>query len=323
MAPQRATLKADALAGLPGAISGVPDGMAASVLTGVNPVHGLYASFAGPVAGGLTASTKLMVITTTSAAALAAGSALENLTPDERPGALFLLTLIAGAAMVAAGLLRLGRFTRFVSHSVMIGFFSGVAVNIIAGQIPDVTGAQAEGSIVLQKAWDVLIHPSRIDPASLLAGAGAMAIIVVLGRTRIAAFSAVVALAVPTVAVILTGADVAQVEDQGDIPRGALPAWPELSAFSMPLLAGALAVAAIVLVQGVGVAESARNGGGAGKDGTGTLSVNSTNVAEGRNRQNGAGLLLHRRHLRRRQDQASQWDRSTTRHSRSPESSRR
>ena len=171
VAPRRATLKTDALAGLPGAIGSVPDGMAASVLTGVNPVHGLYASFAGPVAGGLTASTKLMVITTTSAAALAAGSALEDLTPDERPGALFLLTLIAGAAMIAAGLLRLGRFTRFVSHSVMIGFLSGVAVNIIAGQIPDVTGAQAEGSIALQKAWDVIIHPSRIDPASLLAGA--------------------------------------------------------------------------------------------------------------------------------------------------------
>ena len=216
--PQRATLKTDALAGLPGAIGSVPDGMAASVLTGVNPVHGLYASFAGPVAGGLTASTKLMVITTTGAAALAAGSALEDLTPAERPGALFLLTLIAGAAMIAAGLLRLGRFTRFVSHSVMIGFLSGVAVNIIAGQIADVTGAQAEGSIALQKAWDVIIHPSRIDPASLLAGAAALAIIVLLGRTRIAAFSAVVALAVPTVAVILAGADVAQVEDQGDIP---------------------------------------------------------------------------------------------------------
>ncbi|HJW35866.1 MAG TPA: SulP family inorganic anion transporter [Actinomycetes bacterium] len=276
VAPQRATLKTDALAGLPGAIGSVPDGMAASVLTGVNPIHGLYASFAGPVAGGLTASTKLMVITTTSAAALAAGSALEGLSPEERPGALFLLTLIAGAAMVAAGLLRLGRFTRFVSHSVMIGFLSGVAVNIIAGQIPDVTGAQAEGSIALQKAWDVVVHPSRIDPASLLAGAAALAIIVVLGRTRIAAFSAVVALVVPTVAVILAGADVAQVEDQGDIPRGVpLPAWPELSAFSMSLLAGALAVAAIVLVQGVGVAESAPNDDGSRSD------ANADFVAQG------------------------------------------
>jgi SulP family sulfate permease len=48
--PPRDTLRADALAGLPGAIGSVPDGMAASVLTGVNPIHGLYASFAGPVA---------------------------------------------------------------------------------------------------------------------------------------------------------------------------------------------------------------------------------------------------------------------------------
>ena len=53
-----------------------------------NPIHGLSASFAGPGAGGLSASTKLMLITTTSAAALAAGSAVESLSPEERPGAL-------------------------------------------------------------------------------------------------------------------------------------------------------------------------------------------------------------------------------------------
>ena len=48
-----------------------------------------------------------------------------------------------------------------------------------------------------------------------------------------------VALAVPTIAVVLFGADVAQVKDQGDIPRGIpLPAWPQLSAFSWSLLAG-------------------------------------------------------------------------------------
>ena len=67
--PERRHLRADIVAGLPGAISGVPDGMAAGVLAGVNPVHGLYASFAGPIAGGFSASTQRMVITTTSAAA--------------------------------------------------------------------------------------------------------------------------------------------------------------------------------------------------------------------------------------------------------------
>ena len=81
-APERGSAKADAIAGIPGAIGSVPDGMAASVLAGVNPIHGLYASLVGPIAGGLSASTRLMVITTTSAAALAAGSAL-----GARPGA--------------------------------------------------------------------------------------------------------------------------------------------------------------------------------------------------------------------------------------------
>ena len=57
--PDRRYVGKDALAGLPGAISSVPDGMASAVLVGVNPVYGLYASFAGPVAGGLAASTRL------------------------------------------------------------------------------------------------------------------------------------------------------------------------------------------------------------------------------------------------------------------------
>ena len=55
-----------------------------------------------------------------------------------------MLTILAGAVMITAGLLRLVRFTRFVSHSVIIGFLSEVAVNIIFGQIRDLTGVPAE-----------------------------------------------------------------------------------------------------------------------------------------------------------------------------------
>ena len=128
--PERRSLRADLVAGLPGAISSVPDGMAAAVLVGVNPVQGLYAGFAGPIAGGLTSSTRRMVITTTSAASLAAGSALRSVPEAQRPEALLLLALMAGAALVAAGLAGLGRYTRFVSYSVMIGFLTGISVNI-------------------------------------------------------------------------------------------------------------------------------------------------------------------------------------------------
>jgi len=52
MRASRADLRNDAIAGLPGAISSVPDGMAAAILAGVSHAQGLYASFAGPTAGG-------------------------------------------------------------------------------------------------------------------------------------------------------------------------------------------------------------------------------------------------------------------------------
>ena len=266
--PERAHLRADMVAGLPRAISSVPDGMAAAVLAGVNPVQGLYAGFIGPIVGGLSSHTRLMVITTTSAAALAAGSALQGVPPAQRPGAIALLVILAGAVLVAAGLVRLGRYTRFVSYSVMTGFLTGVSVNIVCGQVADLTGAPAHGAFPLAKAVDVLSHPSRINLASLLTGLGALAILVLLARTRLAVLSSLVALLIPTLVVIFAGAEsVARVGDAGDIPRGIpLPHLPDFRLFSFSMVTGALAVAAIVLVQGAGVAEAAPNPGDARPD---------------------------------------------------------
>ena len=263
--PARQHLRADLIAGLPGAISSVPDGMAAAVLAGVNPVQGLYASFAGPVAGGLTSNTRLMVITTTSAAALAAGSALQSVAPDQRAAAVPLLVILVGVVLVAAGLVRLGRYTRFVSYSVMIGFLTGIAVNIVCGQISDLTGAPAHGDFPIAKAVDVLSHPGRINLPSLLTGLSALAILAVLARTRLAVVSALIALVIPTVVVVLAGAgSVGRVGDQGDIPGGIpLPHLPDFRLMSFSLITGALAIAAIVLGQGAGVAEAAPNPGDA------------------------------------------------------------
>lgn len=261
--PERAHLRADIMAGLPGAISSVPDGMAAAVLAGVNPVQGLYAGFSGRIAGGLSSNTRMMVITTTSAAALAAGSALQAVAPARRPEAVPLLVILVGVVLVAAGIMRLGRYTRFVSYSVMIGFLSGIAVNIACGQIADLTGAPAQGAFPLAKAVDVVIHPGNIDLASLLTGLSALALLLGLARTRLAVLSALIALAIPTIVVALAGASsVARVGDQGDIPRGIpLPHLPDVRLLSFSLVTGALAIAAIVLVQGAGVAEAAPNSG--------------------------------------------------------------
>ncbi len=260
VAPERGTVRKDLVAGLPGAISKIPDGMAASVLAGVNPVHGLYASIFGPIGGGLTSSSRLMVITTTSAAALAAGSAMAAIPESDRPSALFLLTLMAGTLMVLAGIARLGRYTRFVPHSVMIGFLSGVSANIVFGQLPDLVGAEASGPFALAQAWDLITHLGRVNVPAMLAGLFALAVLVSLRRTRLAAYSTLIALIVPGVIISVLDVSVPLVRDGGEIPSGLpAPALPHLSDFSLSLLAGALAVTALVLVQGAGVSESAPN----------------------------------------------------------------
>jgi SulP family sulfate permease len=267
LAVSRGDLGRDAVAGIPGAVGSVPDGMAASVLVGVNPIHGLYASFAGPIFGGLTSSTRLMVITTTSAAALAAGSALAGFDPAARSEALILLTLLAGVVMVVAGLLHLGRYTRFVSLSVMLGFLTGVAANIVLSQIGDLTGAEANGGVALTRALDVALHPGRIDPASLLVGGATFALLLLLTRTRLSSYASVVALALPSL-LALALSSVATVSDVGEIPTGIpLPHLPSLHMlFSVPVLTGAVVIAVIVLVQGAGVAEAAPNPDGAASD---------------------------------------------------------
>ena len=247
--------RADGAAGLTVGVGGVPGGMAASVLAGVNPVQGLYAAMAGLIVGGLTARTQLMVVATTSTAALAAGEALSGLSGDERTAALALLVVLAGGLQVGAGLLRLGRFTRFVSHSVMKAFLLGIAVLIVLRQLPEFTGADVEGDNTLDRAYDLLVHPGRIHFASLMMGLTALILVVALRRTRLRSLAALAAVLIPSV--VVWALDAGGVDVVGDVPSGLpTPQLPALSAFSLDLLTGAAALAAIVLVQGAGVAQS-------------------------------------------------------------------
>lgn len=259
--PAPGALGPAASAGIPGAIGGVPDGMAAATLVGVNPIHGLFATAVGRIAGGLATSSQLMVVTTTSAAALAAGSALSGVPGDDRVPALFLLTMLAGGAMVVAGVLGLGRLTGFVSHSVMIGFLTGVALNIIFDQIPKLAGVDATAPNAIGRAVEVVSDPGQASVATVVIAALTAAIVLGLGRTRYAGVAALFALVVTAVAVWVGDAnDVQLVRDIGEIPRGLPPpALPRLGLLSFDLLTGAAAVAVIVLVQGAGVAESAPN----------------------------------------------------------------
>jgi SulP family sulfate permease len=258
--PGRATVRQDAIAGLTVAIASVPDGMAGGLLAGVNPIYGLYASMVGPIVGGALASTRLMVITSTSAASLVAGQALIGITSGDRDSALFLMVVLAGAFAIAFGFLGLGRMTRFVSYSVMTGFLTGIAVVLILSQLPTVVGYAGEGANRIAQTFDLLRRLDEISFVSLLLSVLTVVLIVLLQRTRLRSFASLVAIAVPTVLVALFGlANVPIVADIGTIPRG-IPI-PTLPAFAdtLEVITGALSLAVIVLVQGAGVSQSVPN----------------------------------------------------------------
>jgi len=168
---------------------------------------------------------------------------------------------MAGALMVIAGVAKLGRYTRFVPHSVMIGFLSGVSANIIFSQLAHLLGAEVSGPFALAKVGDLLLNLDRVNWAAALAGLAALGLLLVFQPTRVAPYASLVALLIPTVAVsLLQAGSVPLVSDTGEIPSGLpTPTLPHLADFSYSLLGGAFAVAALVLVQGAGVAESAPN----------------------------------------------------------------
>ncbi|HEX7977870.1 MAG TPA: SulP family inorganic anion transporter [Gemmatimonadaceae bacterium] len=263
--PGVSTLRDDAVAGLSLAVANVPDGMANGVLVGINPIHGLYATMLGPVVGGIVSSTQLMVITTTAAASLTSGQALGGLSGEQRMGALFAMAVLTGIFQALLALLGFARLTRFVSFSVTTGLLTGIAVLLILSQLPTVTGYAANGSNRIAQTADLLMHPGAIEPLAVATAAVALVLALLLPRTRLGAFGRLVAIVVPSALVALFGLDAVRVvRDVGEIPRGVpQPFLPTLGDLSPDVLTGALAVAVVVLVQGVGVSQSVPNPDGA------------------------------------------------------------
>ena len=266
--PTPGRLRAELVPSISRGVGAVPDGMAGSVLAGVDPMFGLYASVVGPIVGGVLQSSQLVVVTTTSAMAIAASNSLDGLSGQARADTLFLLIAIIGVFQVAAAVARLGRLTGFVSHSVMVGFLSGIGTLIVLGQLGNLTGFHSDRPDRLGQALDLLIHPRSIDPATFAVGLVALVLTVWLPKTRLRAFGLLVALVVPSALAYGLGlSSVALVRDVGNVTRGLpLPALPSLSLITVDLITGAAAVAVIGLVQGAGVAQSVRNPDGSRAD---------------------------------------------------------
>src|SRR5512143_3179028 len=153
----------DISAGLTKSIDSVTGGMANALLAGVNPVYGLYTVLAATPVGALFTGSVYMNIDSTGAIAATVGGLLVAFPEEQRASALAVLTLLVGAFMLAAGLLKLGFLTRFISNAVLRGFLTGIGVNIILGQLGDLTGYSSEYANKVVKAIDTALHLNQIN----------------------------------------------------------------------------------------------------------------------------------------------------------------
>lgn len=254
------TLTSDLSAGLVKSIDSVTGGMANAVLAGVNPVYGLYTVLAATPIGALFTGSVFMNIDSTGAIAATAGAMLLVYPAETRPQALAALTLLTGVFMLAAGLLKLGFLTRFVSNAVLRGFLTGIGINIILGQLGDLTGYYSEYENKVVKAIDTFFHLGQIDLQITLVGVVTIALITLLDRTRLSKISLLIGLAVASALVpLLNLTTVPLVSSLGALPDTLpRPVLPDLSLLP-GLIAPAFSLTIIALAQSAGISQAYAN----------------------------------------------------------------
>ena len=189
-------IRGDLLAGLVVALALIPEAMAFSIIAGVDPRVGLYASFCIAVVIAFVGGRPGMISAATGAMALV----MVTLVRDHGLQYLLAATVLTGCLQIVAGYLKLGELMRFVSRSVVTGFVNALAILIFMAQLPELTNV----------TWHVYA----------LTGAG-LGIIYLFPRLPVigkAIPSPLVCIVSLTALCMLLGIDVRTVGDMGDLP---------------------------------------------------------------------------------------------------------
>ncbi|MDO9459068.1 MAG: SulP family inorganic anion transporter, partial [Alphaproteobacteria bacterium] len=186
-------VRGDLLAGMVVALALIPESIAFSIIAGVDPKVGLYASFCIAVVIAIVGGRPGMISAATGAMALV----IVTLVKEHGLEYLLAATLLTGVIQIFAGILKLGSLLRFVSRSVVTGFVNALAILIFMAQLPEFSGAN----------WQMY--------AMVAAGLG---IIYLLPYITKIVPSPLVAIVVLTVFSIFMGLDIRTVGDMGQLP---------------------------------------------------------------------------------------------------------
>ena len=247
-------LRGDLIAGLTVWAVLVPESLAYASI-------GLYAAPAALLLYAAFGSSRHLIVGPMSAtAALSAAIIAGYATPGAPEFTTFTvaLALVAGVVALAAGLLRLGFIANFISEPVLKGFIIGLALTIIAGQLPKLFGVEGAEGNFFEKIAGLLGNLGDTNVPTLLLGLVCLGIVIGLKELVPVVPGSLVAVVVGIVAVTLLGLDEEGVAIVGEIPRGLPPVGlPDTSANDyLSLLGPAFGVVLIGFAEGLGAAKT-------------------------------------------------------------------
>ncbi|WP_222946932.1 SulP family inorganic anion transporter [Streptomyces sp. TRM49041] len=258
---RREWLGRDALAGMTVWAVLVPEALAYATIAGVSPVVGLYAAPAALILYAALGSSKHLV-----AGPMAATAALSAAVVGESAGggsAEFVamtaaLAVTVGIAALLAGLLRLGFVASFISEPVLKGFIVGLALTIIAGQLPKLFGVEGGSGDFFEKMWALIEDLGGTSGLTLLVGLAGLILIVVLKRVAPVVPGSLIAVALGIAAAAAFNLDDHGVDVVGSIETG-LPSFgfPDVEAGDLgDLAAGSVGVMLVAFAEGLGAART-------------------------------------------------------------------
>jgi high affinity sulfate transporter 1 len=254
-------LRGDAVAGLTVWAVLVPEALAYASIAGVSPVVGLYAAPGALLLYAAFGSSRHLVVGPMSATAALSAAAVADVATPGTAGFVAhtaALAVTTGILAVAAGLLRLGFLASFISEPVLKGFIIGLALTIVAGQLPDLFGVEGSGGDFFERVGGLLADLDQTSWTTL--GVGLASLVLVLGLRRLAPAvpGSLVAVLAGIAAASLFDLDAHGVAIVGRIDSG-LPALgaPDVAAADyLNLAASAAGVLLVGFAEGLGAARS-------------------------------------------------------------------
>lgn len=177
------TLRRDAFAGITVAAVAVPQAMAYASIFGMPVEYGLYTAIVMTGVGALFDSSKQLINGPTNAISIAMLSALAVIPPDQRIPAAILMAFLIGAIQTGITLLRMGDLSRYISHSVIVGFTAGASILLVLDQLKNALGLKSLGAATdhfLKRFYLTMTGGGPVNWPTLLVAVGTIAIALAL-----------------------------------------------------------------------------------------------------------------------------------------------